>query len=262
MKIFMYDTCQSIVSWRKWYLIAMQTIWSAYARSKIGQFWITLLFLIFVTSLGIIYTKLWQTEINEFLPFFALSHMIWLFMSTIILESSTVYVANAGYLKAQYQPKTIFILSVIFKNFVVMAHNSLVVILAFLYFLKPIYWTAVFALPGLLILVLNLYWMALMNALICARFRDIPAVVTSAVQIIFFVSPILWPPSTIKNPEIRFILVDLNPVANLMSLIRDPLLGLIPSMHTYIYTLSLMLIGLGLTGFVFTKSHNRLVYWI
>lgn len=262
MKELLLDTFHSALSWRIWYLFGMQSIRAAYARSRIGQFWISLLFLIMVASLGIIYTTLWQSEIREFLPFFAVSQMIWVFMSGVAQESSSTYQVYAGYIKAQHQPKTIFVFAVVFKNLVAMAHNMIVVGAVFLFFWKPLHWTAALALPGLLVLIFNCYWIALVNALVCARFRDIPAVVTSLVQIAFFVSPILWPPSAIRNPDLRTLLVDLNPVANLISIVRDPLLGLVPPAQVYAFTAGFTLIGLVIASAVFAKAHRRLVYWV
>lgn len=262
MKALLLDTFQSARSWRKWYLFGMQSIRAAYARSRIGQFWITLLFLVMVVSLGVIYTTLWQAEIREFLPFFAVSQMLWLLMSSIAQESSTTYAAYAGYFKAERQPTTLFIFAIVFKNLVVMAHNAIVVVAVYLFFWKPVGVVALLALPGLVVVALNCYWIALVNALVCARFRDIPAVVTSLVQITFFVSPILWPPSAIKNPDLRVLLVDLNPVANLMSIVRDPLQGQVPSLHAYAFTAGFTLLGLAIAGAVFARAHRRLVYWV
>jgi len=262
MKALANDTRESILSWRKWYLIGMQSIRAAYARSRIGHFWITFLFMTLVVTLGFIYTALWQVRIEEFLPFFALSQLIWVFMSGVTLEAAHTYQAYAGYIKAQYQPKSIFVFAAIFKHLVILAHNAVVVIAVYVYFWKPVSWVALLTLPGLLLLVLNCYWIALVVALACARFRDIPSVVASLVQITFFISPILWPPTAVKNPELKLLLIDLNPVANLMAIVRDPLMGTAPSAFVYLYCAAFTLLGLGFAGVAFAKAHRRLVYWI
>jgi len=262
MKELVLDTIHSARSWRKWYLFGMQGIRAAYARSRIGHFWITLLFLTLVVSLGFVYTTIWQARTEEFLPFFALSQLIWVFFSGVILEATHTYPAYAGHIKAQRQPKTLFIFALVFKNLVVMAHNAVVVALVYLYFHKPLGWTAALALPGLLLLVANCYWIALVTALVCARFRDLPAVIASLVQILFFVTPILWPPSAIKDDTLRLLLVDLNPIANLMSVVRDPLIGTAPTPYAYGFSLLFTLCGLALAALVFARTQRRLVYWI
>lgn len=262
MKALFLDTLESAQCWRKWHLFGMQTVRAAYARSRIGQFWITLLFLIFVVSIGTIYTTLWQVRPADFLPFFALSWMLWSLLSTIVLESSSTYIAHAPYLKAERQPKTLFVFAIIYKNLIVMAHNFVVVIAVFLAFGKPITTQALLVVPGLVIFTANCFWIAMVNALFSARFRDIPAVVSAVVQIAFFVSPIMWPPSAIANPNLRLLLVDLNPVANLIAIVRDPILGQTASPGNWGYSIVMMLIGLCVAGFIFAKSHRRLVYWI
>lgn len=256
------DTRQSARSWRKWYLFGMQGIRAAYARSRIGHFWITLLFLTTVVALGFVYTTIWQARTEEFLPFFALSQLIWVFFSGIVLESTHLYQAYAGHLKVQRQPLTLFVFSLVFKHLVVLAHNAVVVVLVYLYFRKPLDGVALLAIPGLLLVVVNSYWIALVTALVCARFRDIPSVVASIVQILFFVTPILWPPSAIKDPVLRLLLVDLNPIASLMAVTRDPLIGAMPEGRVYVATAAFTLAGLALAGVVFAKTRRRLVYWI
>lgn len=45
------------------------------------------------------------------------------------------------------------------------------------------------ALPALILLLLNDFWMVLLLGLLSARFRDIPLVVASVVQVMFFITP-------------------------------------------------------------------------
>ena len=49
------------------------------------------------------------------------------------------------------------------------------------------------ALLGLVLIVLNGVWVGLLLGTICARFRDLPQIIASLMQIVFFVTPIMWP---------------------------------------------------------------------
>ena len=57
--------------------------------------------------------------------------------------------------------------------------------------------------------------------MICVRYRDVPPLMASLLQLLFFISPIIWIPSQIKGGEL---FVELNPVAYLLAITRDPIM--------------------------------------
>ena len=92
-----------------------------------------------------------------------------------------------------------------------------------------------------------------------ARFRDIPQLINSVVQIIFFVTPIMWKPELLGR---RAYIADLNPFYHLLEIVRAPLLGHVPSLLNYLAVLLITAINLGLAGLVFTRFRSRIAYWI
>ena len=53
-------------------------------------------------------------------------------------------------------------------------------------------WTLLLAIPGFAWLLLNGALAGLFLGVICARFRDLPQIVSNIVQIAFFISPVMW----------------------------------------------------------------------
>ena len=93
-----------------------------------------------------------------------------------------------------------------------------------------------------------------------ARFRDIQPIISSLMQIAFFVTPIIWSPAVL--PEKYQFLVDYNPFAQFIALVRQPLLGEWPTVNAWVMTLALTLIGLGLMMLLINKTRKRIIYWL
>src|SRR5256885_1206466 len=54
-------------------------------------------------------------------------------------------------------------------------------------------WTILLAIPGFVLLALNAGWVTLLLGIVSTRFRDIPQVINSLIQLLFYGTPIVWP---------------------------------------------------------------------
>lgn len=256
------DIKASALAWRKWYLIGAQAVRVRYTRSRLGQFWISLSFLITVVALSIVYSYLWKTDIRSFMPYFATGFLFWGLLNTTILEGCFSFIAMESYMKSERQPAGTFPLVVLLRNFIVFAHNVIVLIPLYLFAGVGVSCTMLLFFPGLLLWLFNLYWIALLLGMLCARYRDIPSLVAALMQLIFFATPILWQPHAIDDARMRFILSELNPFAAMLAVVRDPLLGQVPTWLQYANVGVAGIIGWAITAVVFAKRGHRIVYWL
>jgi ABC-2 type transport system permease protein/lipopolysaccharide transport system permease protein len=95
--------------------------------------------------------------------------------------------------------------------------------------------------------------------MISARFRDIPQLVNSVVQIVFFVTPIMWKPELLQH---RTYIADANPFFHLVEIIRGPLLGSVPDPKHYLAALIITLLNLVVAGLFFARFRSRISYWV
>lgn len=115
------------------------------------------------------------------------------------------------------------------------------------------------AIPGLILVVLNGTVATLTIGIVSARFRDIPQVINSVVQILFFITPIFWKPESLKG---HAYITDFNPLYHLVEVVRAPLLGNVPSAGNYFAVFLLTLINVAIGGVFFARFRSRLAYWI
>jgi ABC-type polysaccharide/polyol phosphate export permease len=255
-----YDLARALKAWRIWVLLGTKDISQRYRRSRLGQFWITVSIASMVAGLGIIYSVLFNQPIAEYTPYVAASFVTWFFISGIITDGCKVFVEAGDYPKELPLPLSAYILRELFKNLITFGHNLIIMPFVWIIFFIPLNWHYLLLFPGILLIALNGYWMILLLGTISARFRDLPLIVSSAMQVIFFVTPVMF--HLEQFPDDMRTVLNLSPFAALLAVARDPLLGLVPSMQDYALVIGMTLLGWCITIPFFGKYRGRIAYWL
>jgi lipopolysaccharide transport system permease protein len=242
-----------------WLPLAWYDIRLRYRRSMLGPLWLTISMGAMLLGMGPLYAALFNVPMDTFFPHLALGLVLWMFISGTIVESCGVFTQSASYLKHADTPLSLFVWRLEARQIVQLAHHALLYV--------PIAWWAgirpspvmLLFIPGFLILVLFLHALALALGIICARFRDVSQIVASLIGFLLFLTPVVWQPD--KLPErLRFVLN--NPFAVLLALVREPLLGKIPSADTWAMAVG-WTIAVAIVAFlVFAWKRRQVVYWV
>ena len=242
------------------WMIARNEIKYKYRRSTLGPFWITISQAIYIGALGLVFGKLFQLRDVNFLPFLTAGMLLWSFTTGCLTESAAVVLNRKGELLDGSGNPLSFVLQIVFRNGIIFLHHIIVfVIVAIVFSVKPGWGTVLFLPIGFALLIANVFWMSAFLALLIPRYRDLDPLVTSAIQICFFVTPIMWHPSLLGEHEKW---VNLNPFFHLLQVIRSPVLGEgIPLLSLGI-SAGLLVIGFGLFYLLLSRVSPRLTYWI
>jgi ABC-type polysaccharide/polyol phosphate export permease len=254
------DVTHSLSQWQISWLLGIGDIKQRYSRSKLGQFWITMSMVVFIVTIGVVYSFLFHQTIRDFLPYVACNYVVWTLMSAGVLDSATAFVQAQDYIKQTRIPRSVFALRILVRNFINFSHNFLIIPVLFIFLMRPLSWTVFLAVPGVILILGCGFFTCLSLGVICTRFRDLPQIVQSLMQILMFVTPVMWPESSL-NPHARAIIA-YNPFTALMHMVSEPLLGIVPSLQDYsLATLAyLLLMGAGLC--IFSRFRARIVYWL
>src|SRR3977135_2891113 len=171
-------------SWM-WSAMAMQDIKMRYRGSLLGPFWLTISMVIMVAAMGLIYARMFNMEITHYLPFLTVGLVIWTFISTVITDSCQTFLSAQSVITQVRMPFSIHAWRIVYRNLIVMAHNIVIVPLVMLLFEVPISWRAIVILPALVILAINGVWVSILLGMVSARYRDVPPIVASIVQVLF-----------------------------------------------------------------------------
>lgn len=244
-----------------WLLLAWQEIRQRYRRSVFGPFWITLSTGVMVAAMGPLYGRLFNINITGYFQYIAISMVFWTYISTSINEACTVFIGAEGFIKQINLPFSSYVLKLLYRNTLYLLHNMIIVVIA-LFFFPPEKFSQLMYFPiAMLIVFMTLFFLSLGLGLLSARFRDIPQLVVNLVQVLFFISPIMWRPDML-GPNGEFV-AKINPFYHLIEILRCSLLGDVERHYaSFLFAILFMLCVATLSMMLFTKCRSRIPYWI
>ena len=242
-----------------WGLLGWQDIRQRYRRSTLGPFWLTISMGALVGGLGLLYAGLFKMDVADYVPFIAAGFIVWGLISGLITEGCAAFVGAEGIIKQVGLPLSVHVYRMVWRNLIIFAHNVIIYAIVAVVFLIQPGWVGLLALPGLALLCLNGVWMGLVLGLVSARFRDVPQIVASIVQIAFFLTPIIWKPELMPD---RALVLDLNPFYHLMEVVRAPALGQAPEPVSWLAALGITLCGWLATVLMYRRYRWRIAYWV
>ncbi|WP_342228084.1 ABC transporter permease [Rickettsiella endosymbiont of Rhagonycha lignosa] len=254
------DLVDAFKSWRIWLLLAWHEVKLRYRRSTLGPFWITISMAITIYTMGVLYGHLFKIDLTVYYPFLATGILGWNLISLIVNDATMTFVNADQFIKQMKQPYLFFLFQSVTRNFIIFFHNILVLVPLVLFFHLKINAYTLFIVISLLILWINAVSYSTILALLGTRFRDIPILVASLIQVVFFLTPIMWSPTIL--PERYHYIIDLNPFAQFMELFRNPLLGTLPSSYALVTTFGLTLLGVFSAFMIFSRYRARIAYWL
>lgn len=252
------DLREGLAHWPLWKAMAWQDILQRYRGSMLGPFWLTISMAIMIAALGALYSTLFKIKIDDYLPFLCLGILTWSFLSTIVVESCTVFTSSETIIKQIRIAFSVYVFRMVWRNLIILGHNAVVYVVVMLIFGIAPTWATLLALPGLALALINAVWVALLFGLICARFRDVPQIVASLTQVVFFVTPIIWKPELLGPYEA---IAHLNPFMSFVDLIRAPLLGQAPDLMSWLVAGAVTVCGWLAAFNAFVRFRGRIPYW-
>ncbi|MCZ6914895.1 MAG: ABC transporter permease [Rickettsia endosymbiont of Ixodes persulcatus] len=259
-RLALTDIYDGIKEWRIWLLLAWQDVKLRYRRSTLGPFWITLSMAITIYTMGLLYGRLFKMELSQYYPYLAAGILGWSLISSLLTEGAIIFVDSEQFIKQMKQPYSVFVFRTVTKCFIIFFHHIIVLIPIILIFKVKINFYSFFSLLSLVIIWLNGVVYGVILAILGTRFRDVVQLIISLTQVIFFLTPIIWSPRVL--PERYQYIVKLNPFAQFMELLRNPLLGSLPSNYTIFFTVSVTLLGFIISFVAFSRYRARIAYWL
>ena len=253
------DLTTGILSWRLSQFLAWQDIKQRYRRSTLGPFWLTLSFGIQMLAMGLLSSFLLGGSIQKALPYVCAGMLFWTMITQIVTEGAALFVAASRFITQIKCPLTVFLMQTIWRNGIVAAHNATIyIIIAGILVVVP--GSSILLWPfGFLLDILCVSWIALVAAVVSARYRDVPLIIQNILTIVFWFTPLMYFPEQLGSK--RF-LADYNPLTHLIALVREPLLGGTPTTSDWLVVLALTVVGWACTFLFFARFRSRIVYWL
>jgi ABC-type polysaccharide/polyol phosphate export permease len=254
------DLLAGFAAWRIWGHLAWYDVRQRYRRSVLGPFWLTISMAVMALGLGVLYGWLLRVQVVDYLPYITAGLIIWGLMSSLILEGCAAFTHAEVIIKQVRLPLSLHVFRVVWRNLIVAAHNLVIYVIVLVVFGINPGFALLLVVPSLLLLCVNAVWLGLVLGIVCTRFRDIPQVIASLVQLVFFVTPILWKPELLSGW--RAGIVAINPFYHFLELLQAPMLGRVPPIEAWLVVILIGVVGWLAAFALLTSFRRRVAYWL
>lgn len=260
-QLLLQDLSQSLRQWPLWTHLGWQDLLRQYRRSVLGPAWIAINMAIFTAAFGWIGSQLFNQNPKTYVPYFCLGNVFFGFLTTMFNEGCRTYVDAAAFLKQAAYPKFSFVFRVMWRSLLMLLHQLPLIVVVLWYGgnLGGALW--LLWLAGLAVTVLSATLVLAVLAALATRYRDVPMVVASVLQIAFFVTPVMWHASQLSSERAQ-LLTALNPLAVWLDLMRQPLLGAAPPTSTWLASGLVLGLLLVVCSFTYLIARRRINYWL
>ena len=243
--------------------VVIHLAWSAirvrYARSILGPFWIVLTSAISVAGLGYVWSTIFNQDRATFIPMLTVGLVLWIFLSSLIVEASNCYIIFSNAVKNTLNPIILYPVALLIQHFIVFVHTWVIIIGVFLIYPPHFTLHTLMIIPNFLLVMLNLLWITITLAILGARYRDLNQAIASLMTILFFLSPVLYKPDALG---LKSFILWFNPFSYFITAMRYPLEGAPTPLFIYYALCIALIIGFLLVSYLLRRTRYRIVYWL
>lgn len=249
-----------------WLHLGWQDIKQRYRRSLLGPLWITIATGVTAVAMGLLYSQLFDEDVKTFLPYVTLGFIFWGFIEGSILDGADVFAKNEGLITQIPAPLSVHVYRLTWRQLIVFAHNIVIYLVLLAIFPQHLSWTVVLIVPGLALFVLNSVWVAIVFGILTTRFRDIGQLLTTAVRLVFFMTPIIWSAQSLQKvageKSARAKIIEINPMFHYLEITRGPLLGEHVAFYHWAIVIGCTAVGWCFALLVMRNYRARVAYWV
>jgi len=243
-----------------WFLLGWQDIKHRYKRSLLGPFWVTISSGIMVGCIGMIFAAIFRVPARDFLPYYAAGQIMWLFISGQLNDSCEIFIQHQSILKQISIPLSVHIMRSLWNNVILLFHNLIIIVIILVLAGRKGTWEMFAAVPAFIMITILLFLASVSLGIVCTRFRDIIQVIKMTLNLIYFITPILWKKSVL--PDRYSWITNINPFSNMIESIREPLLGQSPDSAVWIHMTGYIAVAMIVSVLLLKKYRHRVAYWL
>lgn len=240
------------------YFFTWRDIKIKYKQTVLGFLWVILQPLLMMTIFTLFFGRVLSIPSQNLpYPVYVFSGLlIWNIFSSGLTSASNSMVNNAGIIKKIYFPRLIVPVSSIMVSIFDFLMAFILFLGILLFYQQPVSWSAVIYWP--LAIVFSVIatlglgcWLAALNV----KYRDFRYVIPFLVQILFFLTPIIYPITLLKYPLLQYLLV-VSPMYVAVEFFRLPITAIQPDTTFIIISIASNLILLLVGVIYFRKTED------
>lgn len=253
------DLIDGALAYHIWGRLGWQDIRQRYRRSVLGPFWITLSAAAMIGGIGLLYSQLLHQETEQYIPFLAVGLLVWFLIAALINDACLAFIGADQFIKQVKLPLTVHVWRLVWRNLIVFGHNIVILLPVFIYYHRGVGAGALLSLAGILLLAIDGLMLGIVLGLVCARFRDVPPIVSNLVQLGFFLTPVMYQTQALGKATW---IAQANPFFHFLQIVRAPLLGMEVPLDSWVYALAASVACGAVSLALFARYRARIAYWV
>lgn len=253
------DLAGSVIRMPLAMVLALRDVHGRYRRTVLGPFWITLAQAATVGGFALVFSGIFGMDPATYLLYLAAGFPIWTLISQYLTDMPSAFVASKGLIEAYELPWLTHIWRKSLGYLITFAHH-IIILFVTMAVLGVMPTTAMlYAIPGLIIVLFAGTGVGMFLAVIGARYRDLQHAMVTFAGVLMLLSPVVW---RAEQLTVNAWVVQFNPLHYFIKVLRDPLLGVVPS-NELLFGTSIGAVALFVIGFLtFMLSRRRLYHWL
>lgn len=242
-----------------WWRLGLDQTASRFQRSILGPFWMACNLLVVAFALAFLVSAMMGVDMSKSYPQVVAGLLAWSLVGTTIAEAQAIFLYNAGLMQSQRLPLSFYV----FLHAQKAATNFLFQLIAFWLTMLVLrkfaipHWTLI---PAVALMLLVVCAQGFIIAIPSTRFRDVAYMMSYVVQLAFYVTPVFWMADNVSARR-RWV-VDYNPLAHQVELLRAPLTGHAPAAIDWFWTLGTAGVLTVIAFVLLAKFGKRVVFWL
>lgn len=247
-----------------WMALVRRDLNTRYRGSFLGLGWSLLRPVGMTLVLCTVFAGILHTNFFEYAPFVLVGLTFWAFVTESVLGGCAAFHHGEGYVRQVRLPLAIFPLRVVLGATFHLCICLPVALLAIVLTKGMPSPAALLAIIPAILGVIVLGWaMAVLGGLVTVHFPDMRHILDIVLQVMFYITPIIYPAALLGNRRIGAWLMHLNPFAHLLSQIRMPLLdGTLAPADAYLFGLVFISVLTVAAVAALAWLERRLVFWL
>lgn len=252
------DLVKGIYWVQLWMFLAVRRLRDNYRRTLLGPLWTTMILAIFVGGWSIIGSMIFKVKYETMLPELAVGYVIWQLFANCIVNGGGILRTYASVRQSRAIPFTSFIMANVAAEVLKFAHHAVIWPVVAIFFVS-FYPNWSMALLSFVLVVANCFFMSYVLAIICIRIGDVQHVANSAMQLLFFLTPVIWPVDRLAaTPQVYLF----NPLFYIINPFKAAVLGRPVELYQVIVLAGLLAVNVVLLTIMMRLYYKRIQFWI
>jgi lipopolysaccharide transport system permease protein len=249
-----------------WMALVRIDLKNRYRRSLIGVGWSLLHPILMTIVLCTFLGRLMHQDMRIYAPFLLSGLIFWNFITSTMIQGCHCFFQGESYIRQHPAPLAIYPLRVALGAGIHFG-IGLALVLATVWSMNGFgNLPSLLSIVPALILIFILGWSAaLLMGVLNVLFQDCQHLIEVLIQILFYVTPILYDPAKIfpQSPHIAWCIKNLNPLAIMLELLRKPILeGVLPSATTFALGMAVAGLAAAVAAATMAKIEKRMIFYL